>query len=313
MKNNNKKHLSILKWGGILGAGLIVLKFIQGYAKLFDFYPIGPVIDLLLALLFIGALFMGIKEYRDSILEGTIKFPKAFLVGGLISGVAFFIMFIYLIIDYNYINKNALNELNKKNELRYIENTENKEVTDEDIKIYLKEIKPLLSSGYLKESNLNSTDDCLTLIEPVLQTITDYYIIRLQNKKLADSTALLLVNFDRYAQKVFLEIAETALKSQEVGSECNRLLNDVITSTVKEMQSNQLLKKKIDAEWESIPRYENIFATALYFSISVIIYGLLFSLFVALYLYRSKKESDNQEEEIENEENINIENEFQED
>lgn len=314
-----KAYLLILKWGGILGIGLVLLNFLRSFADTFEFYPIGPVTDLLLVLLFIGALYLGIKEYRDDISDGKIKFAKAFFTGAMISLMAFVVMLIYLNINYTYVDKNALNDLNAKNELKYIEKKENEEVANEDITQYLNEVLPLLTCSQIeKNDGYDSLNECKDFIDKELKTIADYYLIRLQNKNLADSAVFLLGNFDRYAQKVLLEVTESVKvnRNQEQLTACDDLLTEIITNAIREMQSNRLLEKKIDEDRESVPQYENVFATALYFSLSVIFYGLLFSLFVALYLYRQKKEpeseTENEELEIETEEAPET-NDFQED
>lgn len=285
-----KGSVIIIKWGLILGAGVSLLRFLNSYLSNLDIYPFGPVLDLLMVLLFIGTLYLGIKDYRDDILDGEIKFGKAYLLSFLISLLGFFIVFFYLNIHYSVIDKEELNKLNLRNEAKYIEKIEKDTVTQKDLMDYVRYTQERLA--------ISGSESCNAIISPKLDTLRLYYEIRMMNRKLPDADKFELKNFDGYARKNLVELAEITLQQQDlIDSGCEEEFKKIIAATLSGMEQNSLLNRKIDEGKSTIPRYDNIFAAALYFSLSVLIYGLLFGLFVSLYLYRKKKDPDTEEAE----------------
>ena len=77
----NRNWLITIKWGAILGVGLSFAQLLRHYTKDLEYFTFAPIYELLLVLIFITALFVGIKEYRDRACQGIIKFPNAFLTG----------------------------------------------------------------------------------------------------------------------------------------------------------------------------------------------------------------------------------------
>lgn len=98
----NKLSGIVLQWGALLGVGLAIIHYFRNITAEWDFYSFGPVIDLLMILLFIGGLYLGIKTHKDYAGDKGLSFPKAFLTGVLISLVSFFLFFLYLIVNYSW-------------------------------------------------------------------------------------------------------------------------------------------------------------------------------------------------------------------
>ncbi|MDR1758141.1 MAG: DUF4199 domain-containing protein [Bacteroidales bacterium] len=110
-----KIGLTILKWGSLLGIAMAALLRLKVYANHLDMYSVKGIFDLLHVLLFIGALYLCIKEVRDILPDGKIAFSKAFGIGSGVSILAFFIVLGYLYLYYDIIDKTALPELNARN------------------------------------------------------------------------------------------------------------------------------------------------------------------------------------------------------
>ena len=101
-----------LIWGFILGLALSLIQFLRTFSDL-EYFSINPILDLAQFLAFVGVLLLGMKEYRDKILGGFIKFFKVFFLGVLIVLISFVIVVIYFTIQHNDINKEALNQFHQ--------------------------------------------------------------------------------------------------------------------------------------------------------------------------------------------------------
>ena len=101
--------------GTLLGLAVAALEFVKKYAIEMDYKPFSQISSILLIIFIVYVLYRGIKEIRDRIYDGGIKFSKAFLFGAEISFVAFLIVFLYLILHYNYIDVEALQRFNERN------------------------------------------------------------------------------------------------------------------------------------------------------------------------------------------------------
>ena len=111
-----KKNLLLvaLKWGALLGAALAVCELVKMAARDIN-YDAGAVFSILLLIVIIVFLYAGIKEYRDEVLDGFIRFPKGFGAGAAIIAVSFVVVFAYMMVHYQYIDKNGLERLNTQN------------------------------------------------------------------------------------------------------------------------------------------------------------------------------------------------------
>lgn len=290
-----------LKWGLILGAGLSAIQFIRTFTDHFDFYSFGPILDLLMVVLFIGALYLGIREYRDSMEEGNIKFARAYLTGIGITLTAFVIVFVYLFFQYSYIDKQALSRINERNRVRYIEKIGNDTITKAEVALYLDSAVFYLERE--KTELIKSYPECERALENFSDSLGRFYHFRLENGQRSDTSRYLLKNFDRYSHRVFMEVAESLLSGRMPETDsCALAREGLVRNTVSEIQSLNVVQNRFRSDGNKVPFYENELAAALFFSFSVLIYGLLFDLFVSLYLYRNRKEEPPEEADEENRE-----------
>ena len=305
----NSSALIILKWGGLLGIGLSALQFVKSIAGNFDYFSFGPILDLLLVVLFIGFLFLGIKEIRDNLQEGRIKFSKAYLTAISIAIVAFIIVFLYLLLYYTFFNRESLNKINEENISKYWGKLEKDTIKNDELTFFIQETENRLNdtkNRYLQDSTI----ECSDVVTHATDTLFNIYRLRLENKGIHDTAYYRLPKFTPYACRIMMELTEsTNFNADSSFIPCLPLFNTIIQQTVAEMQEMNMLQRRFDMGKDKIPQYHHPLAAALYFSLSVLMYGLLFGIFVALYLYRNNKKDD--EEIIENEQDgENVENEI---
>ena len=293
----------ILKWGFILGVVLSLLQFLRTFNNM-EYFAIGPILDLMHFVAFVGILLLGMKEYRSEMPDNSIKFTKAFLSGVAMTVIAFVLMVVYLTIHYDYIDKEGIHKLNERNVIRYTERIETDTVTDEDITMYLNNVTECLQTTALNEQ-MQGYD---SVIQQNLAILKKYYVLRMQNRTAADSNAYRVGNFDRYAQRLLLELTEQIVLQQEKDTSCNHIFIHIVQTTIQHLQKETLFHKRYQNNINQLPQYTNTLATALYFSIAILLYGLFFSIFVALYVYRKKTDENAEITEEENNNTIEVEN-----
>ena len=275
-----------LKWGFILGLALSAIQFLRIFSDLEYFATIGRILDLMQFVAFIGILLLGMKEYRDETLGGRIKFPRAFLSGALMAIVAFVVVILYLTIHYDYIDKEAIPKLNERNRVRYSEKMKTTPVTEEELTDYIHRVE---NSLHATVSDVQ-TQECDAVVKENLSVLGKYYALRMQNRAVADSSVYQLKNFDQYAQRQLLDLTKQILTQQEEDTACHQAFIQTVQTTIRQLQQETLFDKHYRENINQLPLYTNTFATALYFSVSILVFGLLFAIFVALYVYRGKKE-----------------------
>lgn len=81
---------TVLTYGGIAGAGIVVLMFISMATLKGDNpnFKLAEVLGYVTMIAALSLIFVGIKSYRDKELDGFINFGKAFQIGLLITLVA---------------------------------------------------------------------------------------------------------------------------------------------------------------------------------------------------------------------------------
>ena len=92
-----------LKWGVILGVALSLILFLRTFVDL-EYLTINPILNMMQFVAFIAVLLLGMKEYRDKLLDGNITFPKALLSGILMIVFAFLLVIVYLTMQYSYMD-----------------------------------------------------------------------------------------------------------------------------------------------------------------------------------------------------------------
>ncbi len=274
-----------LKWGTLLGLALASVQFLRIFNKM-EYFSIGPILDMMQFAALIGLLLLGMKEYRDEVKGGVIKFAKAFSIGVVMVLIAFVLVTVYFVIQFNYIDKDGLTELNERNLTRYTERIGKDTVTRQEIEQYVDHANLLLQSESEKVDY--SQEDAL--LKENLVMLKEYYGYRLLNRQLKDSSDYQLANFDKYAQRELIALTEQLIAEQKDSAAQNSALTTIVQSTVRELQQDRVFDQRYRSGIDGVPKYTNSFASALYFALTTLLFGLLIAIFTALYVYRGKKE-----------------------
>lgn len=294
-----------LKWGALLGVALSLLQLAKVYSRGFDFYAFGPVINLFNVLIFIAILYLGIKEIKEECFDGVISFTKAFLQGTIMVFVAFLVVLFYLNIQYGYIFKDELSKVNDLNRLKFKENLQNDSITHDEFELFLISQQELMKS---EEKNvcINASIDSINgkILSNRLDTIYQYYTHFIKSQK--DSIELFkLGTFDQFSKEVWMDILGKYLTTLPKNDSIAPFLNTIISNSIQNSSNISPLNIRFEKEKTKIPQYTNSFSAALFYSFSVIIFGILFNIFVAMYLYDRKKRVVQEDQTEENETNIN--------
>ncbi|MDL2309430.1 DUF4199 domain-containing protein [Bacteroidales bacterium OttesenSCG-928-C03] len=298
----NKKLTIIIKWAFILGFGTSLLQIFKSFTRDLQFFSYGALVDLMLMLIFIGALYMGVKEYRDQVMDGKIKFTKAFSIALNITGVAFVVFFLCSIFQYSVIDKEGLARINARNQKTFIERVENDTVKTADLHCYVEYVNAQIDSS---AAIVSVPDECQRDVKNRLIALKGHYELRLMNKNMADSGQLLLKNVDSYAQKTLIDLTEAVINERPMEESCSLILSEIILNTLTSVRSNySILEKGIETSTITPRYYDNVVSAAFAFSISILLYGVLLGIFIALYLAkRENKQFIPKEEETKNDQN----------
>jgi hypothetical protein len=309
--NKNNFHI-VLKWGAIMGAGSAIVLFLRDYTSTLNFYPFGPIMDVLMILVFFGCLYVGIKQCRDTLQNQMIKLYKAFLVGGGITLIAVVLVFIYLLVNYSFFDKNAVDKINSKNEDRYYDKIKKDTISMQDIAMYLDSSFVIIDDQ--KDIFFNSVtidSNCLVLANNKIDSLKSLYKECLLATKLQDTSKCLLFKFDDYSQKAFTQLYQkyTTEIVDSTQMPCVSALNSILLNSAKEMKKVTPLQMKFEKGKSDVIHLNSVLGASLFYSFPILIYGLLFDLFVSLFLFRKKPDEIVEEEKADAEkENQNIEN-----
>ena len=97
--------------GTLLGLAVSALEFVKMCAEQLEYTAFFKIASPLFIILTICALYWGLKEIRTECYQNSLKFSKAFLYGCGISFVAFFIVFLYFLLHYSYIDVDGLQRI----------------------------------------------------------------------------------------------------------------------------------------------------------------------------------------------------------
>lgn len=286
---SGSKFIITIKWGALLGAGLSLIKLATYYAGTLDAdYPFGPISDLLMVAAFVFAIYMAIKEIRDNRQDGVIRFAPAFGYGVLVVFIAYAVMVGYLLVHYSYIETDGVEKNNRRNmELAY--NRLKKEaVTDDEVRQYYNDVKTLIE----KERNGMGTDTvCGTKLDSAVQILLTAYERQLVEKSHpADNPSYRLDSFSFKANELLYRCAGAILtNSNDENRECLALLPELLDNSSRDIQGLNPLVARFEKVKPSIPQSDSPVMAAFAYSLSILLYGLLLNIFVALFLYRNEK------------------------
>lgn len=280
MKNQLKV---ILKWGALLGAGLSLIKLLSFLSLNID-YPFEPVADLLMVIGFVAALYMGIKEQRDVYQDGLIKYTKAFALGIGITLVAFVVVSIYMVINYNYIDRGGIERINKQNVERTYQNILKDTVTHVERDGYLAEIQDIIK----KDSDQNRPDSLKqvdSLWQEIFQQATNYICNPLP-------TSTINYQLSDFAEEVIQRLAiitENSLEWAQVDEESAAHIRQTLQESYGAIRDKNPANYRFQEIYPLIPQHHNAIEAAIKHSLSILLYGILLDIFVALFLFRNEK------------------------
>lgn len=273
----------------MLGAGLSLIKLVTYYAGTLDAeYPIGPISDLLMVAAFVFAIYMAIKEIRDKRQDGIIRFAPAFGYGVLVVLIAYAVMVGYLLAHYSYIEKDGVEKNNRRNmELAY-KRLQKEQVSDAEVSRYYDSVEAIIRN---ERENAETDTVCGEKLDSALQILLTAYGRQLVEKPhAADDPSYRLDSFSFKANELLYRCAEAVLSNtNENNRECLAQLPAILDAGSREMQAIDPLDARFEAVKPSIPQSDSPVTAAFAYSLSILLYGLLLNIFVALFLYRNEK------------------------
>jgi len=287
-----------LKWGALLGVALAACELVKMAARDIN-YDADAVFSILLLIVIILFVYAGIKEYRDDLTDGYIRFPKAFGVGALTVVVAFVVVFVYMLIHYQYIDKNGLERLNQQNTELFYTKLEKDTVSDEMVKLYLHKTDSIMLSTCVVMFEQNMIDtSCADWTRQRVDQMLPAYNDRVSLGFRTDSAGCTYAGFEAYAQHQFLDVYQNLLANDNTEDNCYQSLSMLVNNARSNMEQISLKDEAFKMQQSKIPHYTSILPVALSYAFSVLLYGLFLSIFVALYL--TKKREEKPEEGTEN-------------
>lgn len=280
-----------LKWGALLGVALAVCELVKMAARDIN-YDAGAVFSILLLIVIILFLYASIKEFRDEVTDGYIRFPKAFGVGAVTTLVSFVVVLAYMLIHYQYIDKNGLEQLNQKNVELFYAKLEKDTVSQEMAKLYLHKTDSMMTSTYTDMIQQDMIDTACAnwtreRMDKMLQAYNDRVLLGYSKDSLGSTYA----GFAGFAQHQFLDVYQNLLALDNTNDNCYQSLSMLVNNSRSNMEQINLLDEAYEMQKNKIPHYTSILPVSLSYAFSVLLYGLFLAIFVALYLTKKKEET----------------------
>lgn len=281
-----------LKWGALLGVTLAGCELVKMIARDIN-YDAGAVFSILLLIVLILFLYGGTKEYRDDLCEGYIRFPKAFGVGALTTVVTFFIMFAYMLVHYQFIDKDGLDKINADNVERFYQRTAEEVIPDKMVTLYLSKTDSIVRADYRSLSENGAFQaSCADCTRENMEMILKAYRERVTLKSKVDTIHFTYKNFPEYAQLTYLDVYQKLLSNSGEGDSCFKDLSVLVNNSHSDMSQINIVDYAYQQNKDKVPHYTSILPISLSYAFSVLIYGLFVNIFVALYLAK-RREIDN--------------------
>lgn len=281
-----------LKWGALLGVTLAGCEVVKMMARNIN-YDAGAIFSILLLIVLILFLYGAAKEYRDDMQEGYIRFPKAFGVGAVTTVVTFVIMFVYMLIHYQVIDKNGLEQINAKNVERFYQRTGEEVISDEMVAFYLSKSDSIVRKNYkaLVENGTIQTS-CADFTRENMEVILKAYHERVTLKSKVDTIHFTYKNFPEFAQLTYMDVYQKLLSNANQGDSCFKDLSVLVNNSHNEMTQVNVVDYAYQQHKDKVPYYTSILPVSLSYAFSVLLYGLFVNIFVALYVAK-RREIDN--------------------
>jgi uncharacterized membrane protein len=283
------KFIITLKWGALLGAGLSLIKLATYYAGTMDAdYPFGPISDLLMVIAFVVAIYMAIKEIRDNRQDGVIRFAPAFGYGVLVVFIAYAVMVGYLLVHYTHIEKDGVEKNNRRNMELAFQRVQKEQATDEEVSRYYESVAALLGA---ERDRLETDSVCGAKLDSATQILLIAYKRQLVEKPHAsDDPSYRLDSFQLKADELLYRCTAAVLANANDSSrEYIANLPALIDATGRDRVAADPVNARFEIVKPTVPQSDSPVMAAFAYSLSILLYGLLLNIFVALFLYRNEK------------------------
>ncbi|MBR6162232.1 MAG: DUF4199 domain-containing protein [Bacteroidales bacterium] len=292
----NRKLWGIcLKWGLVLGGMLAVLEVVKMVARQVE-YGSAQLFDLAMIIGYILILYAGIKEFKASY-PNRLSFPKAYLCGLILSIIGSVIFFGYNLIHYQVIEKDGLSK-------KYNTALENfRKVIDKDtiradeLTWYVDTVRVLVEAAEKDYLLQNPRPDSVEMdVHKGVSLINSYFADKVATRRSSDTTNhYRMSNFAPYAKGVMVETLQLYIAQNE---------QHASTSDVKEIVQRALVtigpinpaQRRFELNKSHVPHYDQAVTYASVSALMDLLYGMFFSIFVAMYHYRSKEPAPEEEE-----------------
>ena len=286
---SKSKFFITIKWGALLGAGLSLIKLITYYAGTLDAeYPFGPISDLLMVAAFVCAIYMAIKEIRDKVQDGVIRFAPAFGYGTLVVIIAYAFMVCYLLFHYRFIETDGVEKNNRRNmELAY-QRLQKEQASDEEVSQYYESVAVLIRE---ERKGMETDASCSAQLDSATQLLLTAYRRQLVEKPHAENDpSFRLDSFQVKADELLYRCTEAVLtNANDSNRDCLANLPAILDASSRDRATMNPLNARFEAVKPSVPQSDSPVMAAFAYSLSILLYGLLLNIFVALFLYRNEK------------------------
>ena len=283
------KFITTIKWGALLGAGLSLIKLATYYAGTLDAdYPFGAISDLLMVAAFVLAIYMAIKEIRDNKQDGVIRFAPAFGYGVLVVAIAYAVMVGYLLVHYTQIEKDGVEKNNRRNRELAYQRLQKEMVTDVEVSQYYERVADIIKE---EREEVETDTACGAKLDSAVHILLTAYDRQLVEKPhAADDPSYRLDSFSFKANELLYRCAAAVMaNANDDNRECLALLPEILDRSSRDIQELNPLDARFEAVKPSIPQSDSPVMAAFAYSLSILLYGLLLNIFVALFLYRNEK------------------------
>lgn len=284
----NKKYWNIcLKWGAILGVSLSLMEIIKMFSRRIQFGNV-QIFTMAMIILYILILYWGGKQFKEHYTK-RLSFAKAFLVGTLISLVGSVILFGYTLFHYSVIEKDGLEKKYDSALYNFKESILNDTITKAELTHYLDTVRQTMFAEETIVSFQDSVDTALCHeIHHGITLLENYYRKKMSFRPQLD-TALhyQLRNFTSFSRRTMMNtlIAYIAQNEKAASTPYVRM---IVENTNAKMVDFDPGETRYRQQKNHVPHYDKSEIFASVNAAMELLYGMFFSIFVALYLYRSK-------------------------
>lgn len=283
MMMKKSKFIIILKWGALLGAGLSLINLLAFFMQASSNYYFGPVRELLQVLVIVACLYMAIRDIRDKVQDGIIKFSKAFGIGCGIVFIGYIVLALYMMLQIGVIEKEGVAQRNINNIEAAKIKIQQDTLTAEELKQYHKGLKKIALEEVKKQPGY---DTLLTKADSGVIVILKRFERELTLKCQHDTTRR-LYQLDTFNTCADQQLRSTLYSARMGNSTIQSISIDAVEIARDTMAENPIWKQRLN----NIPviQYRSVVDAACRSTLPALLYGMMINIFVAMFLYRKEK------------------------